>query len=172
MKRLLVCAALALALAALPATRHLLAQEAAKLPTPEPKAFWAYISQTHPYKQWPTWPGKPRLYQSRSAAHGAMVSTYLNEIALEGVKKGQNPLPEGSIIVKENYDPRKRFTAVTTMYKVPGYDPQHDDWFWGKYSPQGKPEMVGKVKGCIECHGRQAKNDYIMTEALGAPKGR
>lgn len=36
------------------------------------------------------------------------------------------------------------------------------DWFWVKYSPDGKAEASGKVKGCIDCHLRQKDNDLIF----------
>jgi len=30
------------------------------------------------------------------------------------------------------------------MYKVAGYNPGAGDWFWAKYSPQGKADKFGK----------------------------
>jgi hypothetical protein len=54
--------------------------------------------------------------------------------------------------------------AVTPMYKFKGYNPEAGDWFWGKYGPDGKVMVAGKVNGCIECHEDVKDNDWIFTE--------
>lgn len=56
-----------------------------------------------------------------------------------------------------------KFVALSVMYKIKGYNPEGGDWFWVKYSPDGKVEASGKVKGCIDCHSKQKDNDYIFT---------
>jgi len=48
------------------------------------------------------------------------------------------------------------------MYKVAGYNPGAGDWFWAKYSPQGKADKFGKPSGCVGCHVTRAKNDFIL----------
>ena len=48
------------------------------------------------------------------------------------------------------------------MYKIKGYNPNDGDWFWVKYSPDGKADKAGKPKGCIGCHGTRANNDFIL----------
>ena len=57
---------------------------------------------------------------------------------------------QGVLIIKSNYggekepkqvmeNPAKFLKAVTIMFrKEPGYDPGKGDWFYVKYSPQGK----------------------------------
>lgn len=140
----------------------------AGLPPAEPQAFWSYITQTSPYTKWPMWPGKQAFYPG-TMPHGALLTTYVNDVALKALLEGEAQMPPGAIMVKENYDKSKKLMAITTMYKVAGFDPPHHDWFWVKYSPEGKvmEEAAGKVKGCLGCHGQQAGNDYLFTGKLG-----
>ena len=95
---------------------------------------------------------------------------YLNRTAAGNPKD----LPNGSIIIKENYGPdKKTLMAVTVMYRSKGYNPQAGDWYWAKYNPDGTiakmpPEkgsmkIAGKAKGCIMCHGETAEgNDFAF----------
>ena len=87
----------------------------------------------HPdYRQnWELWPGKGELYEG-GEPHGALFTTYMNPIALEALQSKAGAMPNGAIIVKENYTPDAVFSLVTLMYKVEGYDPENNDWFWAK----------------------------------------
>jgi len=59
-------------------------------------------------------------------------------------------------------------TAVTVMVKMPaGYDPDHNDWWWGMYNKDGKAaEMSGKVQVCIACHQPAAAADYVFSQKV------
>ena len=52
------------------------------------------------------------------------------------------------------------------MYKVEGYNPEGGDWFWLKYTPDGRIEKEGKVAGCIGCHAAAQGNDWLLTGPL------
>lgn len=137
---------------------------AGKLPSPDGAKFWTYITETNPYSGWGYWPGHYGIYPGKTP-HGAFLKLYANGIALKAAREGR-PMPEGAILVKENYaKDKKTLMAVTPMYKVKGYNPEGGDWFWGKYGPDGKITASGKVKGCINCHGVQKTSDWIFTEA-------
>jgi len=86
------------------------------------------------------------------------ITKYVNDRALNSSRP---PLQYGAIEVKENYSPAKELKAITVMYKINGYNPKDGDWFWVKYTPDGKAEKFGKPKGCIGCHGTRAKNDFV-----------
>ncbi|MEW6109566.1 MAG: cytochrome P460 family protein [Nitrospirota bacterium] len=120
-----------------------------------------YIIIYKPYKVWELWPGKGRLYKGREP-HGSLLTTFLNDSAYYSVKN-RKPFEDGAIIVKENYTSDRKFSALTVMYKIKGYNPGAGDWFWVKYAPDGKAEASGKVKGCIDCHAVNKENDYIFT---------
>ena len=130
------------------------------------KELWDYITKDSNYTGWQFWPGKEALYEG-TEPHGALLTTYVNTSALKAINDKAGVLPNGAIIVKENYKPDKTMVAVTVMYKVAGYNPEASDWFWAKYSPNGEVmkggKAQGKVLGCIDCHEDSQYNDYIIT---------
>jgi len=121
-----------------------------------------HVTVHMPYTAWEKWPGKGEMYPGREP-HGALLTTYVNEQALNSIKKAKGSMANGSIIVKENYDSGKKLVAVTVMYKVNDYNPGAGNWFWAKYDPKFNILAEGKIEGCIKCHGEAKDNDYIMT---------
>lgn len=121
---------------------------AGALPDPDGKAVWDYITKNN-YKSWALFPGTTYLYKGQSP-HGAFLTSYINKTADDSLKGKK--FANGSIIVKENYMPDKKLGAITVMYKVDGYNKEGNDWFWGKYSPEGDVQASGKVAPCISCH--------------------
>ena len=138
---------------------------AAALPDTTAEAVWSYLQTVNYEDAWSMWPGTTALYPG-TEPHGALLTTYVNPAAEEGLAAEMEMLPEDAIVVKENYQPDRTLAAVTIMYKVQGYDPEHNDWFWAKYGPEGAVESAGRVPGCIECHGERADNDYIWSDTL------
>ena len=59
-------------------------------------------------------------------------------------------------------------TALTVMVKMSaGYDPEHNDWYWGMYDMEGKvAQMSGKVQFCIDCHQPVADTDYVFSNKV------
>jgi hypothetical protein len=138
--------------------------EMEKEPSVSGAEFWTFISETSPYTQWETWPGHPDMYPGKSP-HGKYLMLYANKEAIAAAQEGK-PMPDGAIIVKENYgEDKKTLMAVTPMYKVEGYNPEAGDWFWAKYGPDGTIMKEGKVEGCINCHKSVADTDWIFTKA-------
>ena len=128
----------------------------------DPGKVWTHITECNPYLGWGTWPGYPGIYPGKSP-HGAFLKLYANGIALKAAREGK-PMPNGAIIVKENYGKdQKTLMAITPMYKVKGYNPDAADWFWAKYAPDGTVAKSGKVKGCIDCHRTQEDKDWLFT---------
>ena len=138
-----------------------LAMAGEHMPEPEAEPFWTYMTETNPYTEWDMWPGKDGMYPGTSP-HGAFLKLYVNDIALQAVKANK-PMPDGAIIVKENYGKDKeKLMAITPMYLKKGYNPEAGDWFWAKYGPEGKVMAAGKVDSCIQCHSTQ--KDWLFTE--------
>jgi len=136
--------------------------------------LWNKIQGDRYRENWKLWPGKGEFYKG-TEPHGMLLTTYLNQAAYEAVEKKENQLPNGSIVIKENYMPNKTLGAITVMQKIEGYNPEGGDWFWVKFTPDGNPEIAemggksmpvaGKVPMCIGCH--QASNSgirYLMTK--------
>ncbi len=145
------------------------AQEAAKkqamptmaMPAADGEKLGSYIMKENLYTNWKLFPGTTKMYKG-GEPHGSLLTTYVNEVALDSITK-KKEFAEGSIIVKENYTPDKKLVALTTMYKVKGFNPQVGDWFWLSTAPDGKVQASGKIDACIQCHIK-AKMDYVFTK--------
>ncbi len=129
-----------------------------KMPQADPDALWTYITKTSPYKQWKFWPDHQGMQPGR-APHGPFHKVYVNDRLYNSSKV---PVQNGSIEVKENYNRSKKLKVITVMYKVMGYNPRAGDWFWVKYSPDGRVGKYGKPRGCVGCHSTRAANDFIL----------
>ncbi len=130
----------------------------AKLPGADPKDLWEYITKTSPYTQWNYWDDHKGLLEGNQP-HGSLHKVFVNHAAYSSKSA---PLNYGAIQVKENYNKDEKLMAITVMYKVKGYNPEAGDWFYAKYTPDGMAKPFGKPKGCVECHGAMAENDYVM----------
>lgn len=133
------------------------------------QSFWKFIhKQEAPYKKWGTLADKNGLRESKEP-HGDFVQTFANKIATDK----PDILPYGSILITENYDKDKKLTDITVMYRSKGADPQHGDWYWLKYLPdgaiartpekEGKKAIAGKVASCIDCHSKAAGRDLTFS---------
>jgi len=136
-------------------------------------AMWAYLQEVGYQSNWQPWPGKGELYSGQEP-HGMLLTTYLNDVAAGALTAQVGSMPEGAIVVKENYMPDSTLAAVTVMYKRSGYNPEHNDWFFTKHLPSGELDqtstgmpMEGRLAGCQNCHGGVSANDYIFTGSLG-----
>ena len=137
-------------------------QKAAALPDADGRTLIELITVTQDYRQWPMFPGKAALYQGQHP-HGAYLTTYVSPPVLAALQNKSGKLPDGAIIVKENYSPEKELAAVTVMYRRAGYNPEEGDWFWLKYSPDQTILAEGRIDGCINCHRAVQNNDWVFT---------
>jgi hypothetical protein len=129
-------------------------------------ALWAHMEDAGYTENWTLWPGKGALYPG-TEPHGMLLTTYLNDLALDALTNGAGVMPAGAIVVKENYMPDSTLAAITVMYKAPGYNPDFNDWFFVKRLADGTVEASGRVAGCQGCHAQRADNDYLFTGSLG-----
>ncbi|QDT65703.1 hypothetical protein V22_29630 [Calycomorphotria hydatis] len=130
--------------------------------------FWVWL-QGAKYKNWSPMPGQTTEMYPGESPHGVKLKTYVNRLVAGNPK---NP-PHGSIIVKENFSTEGELVAITAMYRVNNYDPEHNDWYWVKYSPTGEvarttPEegfrrIAGRYDTCYECHKTAKGGDYLFS---------
>ena len=129
------------------------------------KELYDHITIDNDYQNWSYWPGEGE-FESAREPHGDFVTTFISDTALSSIENKEGNMSAGSIIVKNNYDDNKELVAITAMYKVDGYDPEHNDWFWAKYLPDGTIEAEGNIEDCNGCHGMKKSNDYIFSGIL------
>lgn len=152
-----------------PEAEEVVVTAAAEAPGPEANAdaVWSHLTAEDYRATWSLWPGRGELYTGQEP-HGMLLTTYVNSIAAQGLAVGADRLPAGSIIVKENYMPDSTYAAATVMYKVPGFDPDNNDWWWLKRLADGTVEASGQGQGCINCHRGVQGTDYVWTIQLDA----
>ena len=149
-------------------------EPAAARPDTTGAAVWTHLREADYRAAWALWPGKGELYPGNEP-HGMLLTTYLNPTALDALNGDAAAMPAGAVIVKENYMPDSTLAAITVMVKAPGYNPDHNYWFFSKHLPDGAldrtPEgmpMEGRLTGCQSCHAARAANDYLYTGDLAA----
>ena len=127
--------------------------------------LWNRITEEADYKSYSFWPGHEGIQPGQSP-HGAYHRIYINKVLFDALPVKTKISPIGTIIVKENLSSAKVLDSITVMTKVRNYNPEIGDWFWAKYSPEGKVLAEGTPKGCISCHKGMSANDYVIVRAL------
>ncbi|MDX1661531.1 MAG: cytochrome P460 family protein [Gemmatimonadota bacterium] len=127
------------------------------------QAVYDHLQEAN-YDEWALWPDKGELYEG-TEPHGMLLTTYVNDLAEDALTNGAAEMPDGAIVVKDNYSPDSTLMAHTVMYKVDGYDANHSDWFWAKYGADGEVQASGRVDSCAECHAQASdQDDYLVTK--------
>lgn len=80
--------------------------------------------------------------------------------------------PAGNLLIKENFNARKKLAGVTAMLKLPHYDGADRNWVMAAYSDQGKPLAFGKARSCIQCHMVAQKQDFLFAPPTHQPAAR
>ncbi len=78
-----------------------------------------------------------------------------NSVAKEPYLAGAYPLPEGSVLVAEEYqDPEcSSLAGLSVMYKEKaGYDPAAGDWRWQRIDAYRNLLEDGRLPTCSSCH--------------------
>lgn len=141
------------------------AADMGKMPAADGQALLEHITKSDPYGKWDLMPGTTKMRQGKEP-HGALQNVYVNKLALKAINEKAGAMPDGAIIVKENYTPDKKLAAVTVMMKKKGYNPEAGDYMWLKYGPDLKIMVQGKADPCIQCHSQVKGNDYVVLAPL------
>ncbi len=106
---------------------------------------------------------------------GVMIRVLANAIAAEPYRRLQNPLPVGSIVVKEEYEGadcsnEAELTSWSAMRKEsPGFDPVDGDWHWQQVAAPSRAVTCDDKRCpgfvCITCHSLPdcTVRDYMCT---------
>jgi len=137
----------------------------AALPDTTATSLWSHLEEADYTVNFHLWPDRGELYPG-TEPHGMLLTTYLNDVAHDALSNKAGSMPEGAIVVKENYMPDSILAAVTVMYKVDDYNPDFGNWFFVKRLANGTVEASGRVPMCQACHSAQAANDYLFTGPL------
>lgn len=121
----------------------------------------SYLTEND-YHKWSLWPGTEEMASS-SAVHGAFVTIYVSDDALAAINAGAKEMPYGTMVIKDGFNENKELTNTVVMYKVKGFDPVHNDWFWASYTATGDVNSEGILSACYNCHSKVSQSDYLFT---------
>ncbi len=127
---------------------------------------WRLIQSQNYAFSWHYEPGTATDFYEGQPPHGAVLRTFTNAVAYDAVQAEVGVFPPGSVIVKENRTAERDLDSVTVMVKVPGFNPEANDWFWAKYGADGTVQAAGKVEGCIGCHSQAKDNDFVFNATV------
>jgi len=145
------------------------------LPEADGQAVVDYILNTNPYTEWGSWPTDDvntddySMVLASESVHGTSVRIFVNDRAQDAINSDHfhGTLPPGSMVVKESYegapDAPGDVVGLTVMYKVDGFNPDANDWYWVKAASDGSAvDAAGAVEGCIGCHSQEGNSDYLL----------
>ena len=127
--------------------------------------LYMQITEEDNYKSWAFMPGTSEM-DPGNGVHGELITVYVSDDALSAIENNEGVMPNGSIILKEGYSSEGELREIVLMQKVDGFDPEHNDWYWAAYSPDGDVLTEGSQPACYNCHSRVKDNDYIFTAEL------
>jgi hypothetical protein len=137
--------------------------------------LWEKIQRENYRQNWRMWPDKEAFYPGMEP-HGVLLITYVNNEAYDAITNKRGQMPNGSIIIKENYTEDRRLITITIMQKIKDFNSDENDWYWARFSPGGMVitmeeygqtiKLAGKIDDCISCHSERSNNDYIFTGSL------
>lgn len=130
---------------------------------PTASKLFTLITETDPYEEWAQFPGLEGTIES-APPHGPMARVFINASVESALEDFSGRLPEGSIIVKESSgeNAEEKANALAIMWKVSGFDPDNNDWFWANVTPEGVVTAEGRIAGCASCHSGAGDNDFIF----------
>lgn len=130
-------------------------------PTPVPECAVGPSPDFSGYESWTKVNPRP------IKGHEVLVNIYIDDLAKDTyLSASGETFPVCAKIVKTHLaGDSDTVTAVTVMVKMPaGFDPDHNDWWWGMYDREGKTaKMSGVVQVCIACHLPAASADYVFS---------
>ncbi|WP_077272743.1 cytochrome P460 family protein [Acidithiobacillus caldus] len=136
----------------------------ASVPVPSPQALWKEIQGLQ--KAHAIMP-ESTPYQVGSRTVDPYTTDLANAAAIRSIQKSGGitkvtRYENGSLVVKENYNSRKRLVGVTAMLKLRGYDAGDRNWVMAAYKPSGANVAFGKVGTCIACHVLVRQQDFVF----------
>lgn len=108
------------------------------------------------FRSWELMPGTTEMMEARGW-HTERATIRINKIARETIVAGADSLPDGAMVVKENFDGAGALVNIVTAHKQDGV------WRWVQYLPGGTVDDGSQAPGrCIECHA-MGPNDMLLS---------
>jgi len=127
--------------------------------------LWERLTIESDYGDYNFWPGHEGENPGQSP-HGPVHRIYANKTLLEALPIANRIAPNGSLIVKDNLNAARELDVITVMAKIEGFDPEHGDWYWASFEPDGTVRAAGALPTCVACHAGVSANDYVIVRRL------
>ncbi len=106
-----------------------------------------------------------------SNGHSATIRVYVNAIGVEAYLANANPLPVGTIVIKEEFDGTSCSDDAELVFwrammkESAGFDPDDGDWRWQMVSAPDRDVVLDTKASCIACHSSPdcVARDYMCT---------
>ena len=132
------------------------------------------------YKSWGSWKDTHTdlsVVKESLAPHGIAVRTFVNTVGKDAEASFTGALPDGTIIVKENFNVAATEVTgstpiknLTVMYKSAGFSASQNDWYWLAAKSREVVAESGQVDFCTDCHaGVTGHKDYVLSFGFGDP---
>lgn len=136
-------------------------EPAATRPGPNANEIWDFVFRQNFRQNYSLIPGKSQHYDG-IAPHALLLTVHLNPVARQAIEAKAGSMPAGSMVLKEGHGPGGMLNISYIMYKVLGFDPANNDWYYSTRRPDGSIASAGAVAGCISCHARAKESDYLF----------
>ncbi len=82
------------------------------------------------------------------------VRVFADPVALDAYTTRGEPLPDGSLLVKEEHadETCTDLVGFAVMMREEGYDPDRGDWHWQKLDADRRVTQDGRLERCGGCH--------------------
>jgi hypothetical protein len=132
-------------------------------PTGEAIAAWLNGAQ---YREtWELLPGTSPLHEG-TEGHGALLTTYVDPVAMEALERAALSMPPGAAFVVEDYLADSTLSSISVMVRVDDPDPESAGWRFSRFGPAGEIE-AGPMDACSSCHVLEP--DLVFGWELGTP---
>jgi len=156
-------------------------------PTADPSATPVALTKQDDYTPWPSVTSEPYVvdveffswcrgptpaevdaHERKHGPHGVhAINVRVSPIGRDEFLT-REPVPVGTVVVKEKLTGGKVVAVGTMTKKEPGYDPDNGDWeyTYRELKADAPPPTVGKIESCIICHRLAAGKDYLFRPYL------
>jgi hypothetical protein len=142
------------------------AERPSRAPSPEdaePAELFAWLDGERYRETWELLPGTSPLHPG-AEPHGALLTTYVDPVAMEAIERAALSMPPGAAIAVEDYLPDSTLSTVSVMIRIRDPDPESGEWRFTRFGPAGEV-AAGPMDACRSCHVLEP--DFVFGWQLG-----
>lgn len=129
------------------------------------EAIFAWLTGERYRETWELLPGTLPLH-SGTEAHGALLTTYADPVAMEAIELAALSMRAGAAIAMEDYFADSTLSSISVMVRVDDSDPNSAEWRFARFGPAGEVD-AGPLDSCGSCHVQEP--DLVFGWELGTP---